>query len=100
MYKGFWNSLSTFCYLAAQWDLFGQLVYSRLASEIRLLDGRPHSTDDYDHRHAGDEEHADAVDGDLYVVRRVFRLCDVHLGCGGVRIRANTKKEQLWDQIK
>lgn len=70
--KGFWNSLSTFCYLAAQRDLFGELVHGRLASEIGFLGRVAHSADDHDHHHAGDQKHADAVDDNLYIVGWIF----------------------------
>lgn len=64
------NSLSTFCYLAAQGDLLAQFVDRRVAPEVRLLCGVPHATHHHDADHAGDEEDARAVYGDLHVVWR------------------------------
>ena len=73
VYKSFWNSLSTFCYLAAQRNLLAEFVDGRLAAEVGLLGGGAHAAHQHDHHHAGDEEDADAVDGDLHVVRREGR---------------------------
>lgn len=78
--RGFWNSLSTFCYLAAQRDLFGELVHGRLASEIGFLNGRAHSAEDHSANHAGDQKHPDAVDGDFYIVWWILGLCDARIG--------------------
>lgn len=66
--KGSANSLSTFCYLAAQGDLLAELVHGGLATEVGLLGGGAHSAHDHHHHHAGDEEDAHAVDGDLNIV--------------------------------
>lgn len=63
-----WNSLSTFCYLAAQGDLFGQLVDRRLATKVRLLGGVSHAAHHRRAHQAGDDEDADAVYRDLHVV--------------------------------
>ena len=62
------NSLSTFCYLAAQWDLFGQFVDRRLPTEVGLLCSVPHAADHHDSHHAGDEEDACAVYCNLHII--------------------------------
>lgn len=51
--KGFFNSLSTFCYLSAQRDSLCQLMDSGLAAEIRLLGGVLHAAQDDRQHHAG-----------------------------------------------
>lgn len=61
------NPLSTFCYLSAQGDAFGQLVDGQLAVEVALLRGGADLDDDRDGNHDCDEEEAHAVDDDLQV---------------------------------
>lgn len=61
------NPLSTFCYLSAQGDAFGQLVDGQLAVEVALLRGGADLDDDRDGDHDRDEEEAHAVDDHLQV---------------------------------
>lgn len=61
------NPLSTFCYLSAQRDAFGQLVDGELAVEVALFRGHANLDDDGDGDHDGDEEEAHAVDHNLQV---------------------------------
>lgn len=63
------NPLSTFCYLAAQRYLLAEFVDCWLVPEVRLLSCIPHPAHHHDDHHTGDQEHPDAVDGYLHVVR-------------------------------
>lgn len=59
------NPLSTFCYLSAQGDAFGQLVDSQLTAEVTLLGGGANLNNNSDGNHDDDEKEAHAVDDHL-----------------------------------
>lgn len=61
------NPLSTFCYLSAQGDAFGQLVDGQLTVEVALLGGGANLDDNCDGNHDGDEKEAHTVDDHLQV---------------------------------
>lgn len=61
------NPLSTFCYLSAQRDAFGQLVDGQLTVEVTLLWGGANLHDNCDGNHDRDEKEAHAVDDHLQV---------------------------------
>lgn len=61
------NPLSTFCYLSAQGDAFGQLVDSQLAVEVRLLGGGSHLDDNSCGHHEGNNKETRTVDDDFQV---------------------------------
>lgn len=61
------NPLSTFCYLSAQGDAFGQLVDGQLTVEVTLLWGGANLDNNRDGNHDSDEKEAHTVDDNLQV---------------------------------
>lgn len=66
-WKSISNPLSTFCYLSAQRDAFGQLVDGQLTVEVTLLGWGANLDNNHDGYHDGDEKEAHTVDDHLQV---------------------------------
>lgn len=79
------NPLSTFCYLSAQRNAFGQLVDSQLAIEVALLRGDSNLEDDYNGDHDGDQKEAHTVDHHLQI------------GAAGRGVRRDS---QMWNSVE
>ena len=78
VYKSFWNSLSTFCYLLAEGHALGQLVDGQLPIELALFGGAAELDDGGHSGHDGDEEEAHAVDQDLQIGLAAFTCGTVY----------------------